>query len=104
VTHLVRGIIAFEQTAGRQSSGSSELCPFAARIDFCPQDPIELLADALVHESAHIKLRLTQLVGQMCPPDGAASYHHPWRREARPLSAVVVAPAPSRTNRIAARG
>lgn len=77
--------------AGRQCSGSSEQHPFAIRIDFCASDPAHLLADAIVHEAAHVKLRLAHLLSDMCGADDTPRLHHPWKSELRPLSAVFVA-------------
>src|SRR5262249_48870199 len=77
--------------AGRQESGSSELCPFAVRVDFCGDDPTHLLADALVHEAAHVKLRLSGILKDLSIRDDPPTLHHPWRPEARPISAVLVA-------------
>jgi HEXXH motif-containing protein len=91
VRYFVRAVIAGQMPPGRQMSGSSEQCPFAVRIDFCPTDPVAMLADALVHEAAHVKLRLSGLVRELCGIDTTPRLHHPWRPELRPLSGVLVA-------------
>jgi HEXXH motif-containing protein len=91
VRYFVRAIIAGHMPRGRQSSGSSEQFPFVIRVDFCPDDPIPMLADALVHEAAHVKLRLSGIVSTLCAADETPRFHHPWRPEPRPLAAVLVA-------------
>ena len=89
--YFVRAVIACTLPPGRQASGSSELCPFAVRIDFCAEDPSHLLADALVHEAAHVKLRLSGIARDLCVHDDPHTLHHPWRPEARPIAGVLVA-------------
>lgn len=91
VRYFVRAVVACTLPPGRQASGSSELCPFAVRVDFCAGDPSHLLADALVHEAAHVKLRLSGIAKDLCVHDDPHTLHHPWRPEARPIVAVLVA-------------
>ena len=91
VRYFVRAVASGQMTAGRQSSGSSVSHPFAIRVDFCPDDPLHLLADALVHEAAHVKLRLAGSVATFCIPEDDQRMHHPWRPDPRPLSAMFVA-------------
>ncbi len=89
--YFVRAIASGRLLSGRQSSGSSAECPFAIRIDFCSEDPIPLLADAIVHEASHVKLRLSGWLPALCPAEDTPRWRHPWRAELRPASAVIVA-------------
>ncbi len=89
--YFVRAVASGRLPPGRQSSGSSEARPWAIRIDCCIDDPVHLLADAVVHEAAHVKLRLSRLMPCLCEKDDTPRLHHPWRTELRPLSAVMVA-------------
>ena len=50
-----------------------------------------ILADALIHECAHLKLRLAMGLARFCEIGGRAAYRHPWRQEDRPLEALMVA-------------
>jgi HEXXH motif-containing protein len=92
VALLVRALCDTVAPPGRQTSGSSAACPFVVAIAFEAGAWPGYLADALVHESSHIKLRLiSRLAAVVAGDGGAADYRHPWRAEARPLEAVLVA-------------
>lgn len=89
--YFMLAIVSGRMPAGHQSSGSSTACPFVVRIDFCIDDPLHLLADAMVHEAAHVKLRLSGAVQAFCDVDDTPRHRHPWRADLRPLSALLVA-------------
>jgi hypothetical protein len=91
VTLLVRALLDGVAPAGRQTSGSSSSCPFVIAIDFEAGAWPGFLADAFVHETSHIKLRLVTSLEPVAQDDGQDSYRHPWRPEARPIEAVLVA-------------
>jgi hypothetical protein len=91
VTLLVRAVLDGVAPAGRQTSGSSASCPFVIAIDFEAGAWPGFLADALVHETSHMKLRLVTSLDPVVHDGGEASYHHPWRPEERPIEAVLVA-------------
>ena len=88
---MVRGLRAARAKPGRQSSGSSASCPFVMRLSFDPGAPPMVLADALIHECAHLKLRLAMGLARFCDGGGPTAYRHPWRQEDRPLEALMVA-------------
>jgi hypothetical protein len=91
VSMLFRGVRFARSGPGHMQSGSSALCPFVIMLVFDPGDGPVPLADALVHEVTHIKLRLAMRQGHFCEPDGPLRYRHPWRTDPRPLVALLVA-------------
>ncbi|MGO9057263.1 MAG: aKG-HExxH-type peptide beta-hydroxylase [Candidatus Binataceae bacterium] len=91
ILYMVRGLRAARAKPGRQSSGSSAACPFVIRLSFDPGAPPMVLADALIHECAHLKLRLAMGLTRFCDGGGPSVYRHPWRQEDRPLEALMVA-------------
>ena len=91
ILYMIRGLRAARARPGRQSSGSSASCPFVVRLSFDPGAPPMVLADALIHECAHLKLRLAMALARFCEIGGPPTYRHPWRQEDRPLEALMVA-------------
>lgn len=91
VRYLVRGLRMARSHVNKQSSGSSVLCPFTIAMSFDPNAWPGYLADALVHECAHIKLRMAMECTPFCTIGGPVVYHHPWRPDARPLEGLMLA-------------
>jgi len=91
VSLLVRVLIDGVAPPGHQTSGSSAACPFVVVIEFEAGAWPGFLADALVHECSHLKLRMAGKVEPLVAREGAARYRHPWRPDERPAEAVLVA-------------
>jgi hypothetical protein len=91
VAFLVRSVAYTEGATGRLASGSSALCPFVVAIACGRGLWPGFLADTLVHEASHIKLRLAMLVAPMVRDNGTPRYRHPWRADLRPPEAILVA-------------
>ena len=88
---FARALFVVEAPSGYHSSGSDASLPFILKVTCAPGTWSALLADSLVHETAHVKLRLAMRLAPFCHDDDYARFRHPWRREARPLSAVLLA-------------
>jgi HEXXH motif-containing protein len=85
VTHIaipLRG----EGTSFR--SGSHPAIPGLVELDMLAEDQI---LEALVHESAHLYLYLTEAGGPLINPDHTERYSSPLRADPRPLRGILLA-------------
>jgi uncharacterized protein len=88
---FVRGVVASRAAPGHQGSGSSSMCPFVVSVAIERNVWPLALADALVHEAAHVKLRCAMRFVELLDDDGTPRFRHPWRADPRPLEALLVA-------------
>ncbi len=89
--HFFRGLVAVESPPGHYSSGSSALFPYVLKLTVKQGSWPVLLADAIVHETAHVKLRCAMQFDSFLVSDDTLLYRHPWRPDLRPLRGVFVA-------------
>jgi HEXXH motif-containing protein len=93
VESFVRALFVPDAPPGSFSSGSVANMPYIVRVS-CHQNAWPaLLADSLIHEAAHVKLRMAMQVTRLLQDDSdnAAIYTHPWRQDRRPLTGVLLA-------------
>jgi HEXXH motif-containing protein len=73
-------------------SASTPELPLVVKLTIRDGESPSLLAETLVHETAHGKLEsLWDMAGLLEGDGGEARYHHPWRQDRRPLRAVFLA-------------
>lgn len=88
---FARALFVIESPAGLYSSGSDASMPFILKVTCAPGSWPALLADSLVHEVAHVKLRIAMRLATFCDKDETPRFRHPWRADERPLRAVILA-------------
>ncbi len=88
---FARALFVIEAPAGMYPSGSDASLPFILKVTCAPGSWPALLADSLLHEVAHVKLRIAMRLAQFCDDDETPRFRHPWRADDRPLRAVILA-------------
>ena len=83
-----RGAIAIDAPPGHVYSASVQELPLILQLTIRPDDPPILLAETIIHETAHVKLDTLLAVTALAENENEEGYHHPWRPDARPLRGV----------------
>jgi len=91
VAAFARALLVLDLPRGVYNSGSDPAMPFILKVTCAPGAWPAILADSLVHETAHVKLRMAMRLTRFFEDDETPRFQHPWRSDARPLRGIVVA-------------
>lgn len=87
---LVRSVEVRTVDTNVLSSGTSGDKPYAVTLAVDLRMPAAVVAEALVHETAHLKLHLLERLVSIADAS-SVRYRHPWRDDLRPARGVLVA-------------
>jgi HEXXH motif-containing protein len=88
----LRGVIAITAPGTHVYSASAAALPLIVKLTARTDESPPLLAETLVHETAHGKLEsLWDMAPLLANDDAESGYHHPWRPDPRPLRGVFLA-------------
>jgi HEXXH motif-containing protein len=83
VSAFFRGYVAIAGGHGCYSSGSSADHPLLMKLYVPPEPELPALAESIIHETSHIKLRCAMHLERFMDDDGEPRFHHPWRTDPR---------------------
>lgn len=87
---VFRGVVALDAPGGHTYSASAPTAPLIVQLTLRPKEFSVVLAETIVHETAHLKLHTLNEMEPLLVDDGALRHHHPWRPDLRPLQGVLL--------------
>jgi HEXXH motif-containing protein len=87
---LFRALLPIEMPNDNWNSASTGEAPLVLQLTFRQGSWPFLLADSIVHETAHEKLDMALSLARLLDNDMEPRYHHPWRPDARPMVGVLL--------------
>lgn len=89
IVTVFRAVIALDAPSGRVFSASSDKAPFVMQLTIRENEWRVVLAEMIVHESAHLKLHLLTTLDPLVVDNGERRFTHPWRTDLRPITGVL---------------
>jgi HEXXH motif-containing protein len=90
VDAFFRGLLPIEMPAANWNSASTGELPFVLQLTVREDAWPFLLADSILHETAHTKLDMAMLFTPLLLNDDQKIYQHPWRPDPRPMAGVLL--------------
>jgi HEXXH motif-containing protein len=90
VSALFGGLFPIRMPAGGWCSASTSALPFVLQLTIRRAAWPFLLADSILHETAHTKLDMAMMLTPLILNDDRRIYRHPWRPDLRPLAGVLL--------------
>jgi HEXXH motif-containing protein len=90
VRTFFRGLLAMKMPAERWNSASTGEYPGVLQLTLRRGGEPLLLAESILHESAHAKLDIAMGLQPLLVDDGVRRYRHPWRPDLRPITGVLL--------------
>jgi HEXXH motif-containing protein len=87
---VFRGVVALDAPGGHTYSASAPTSPLIVQLTLRPNEYSIVLAETIVHETAHLKLHTLNEMQPLLVDDGEARYRHPWRPDLRPMQGVLL--------------
>jgi HEXXH motif-containing protein len=87
---VFRGVLALDAPGGHTYSASCPTAPLIVQLTLRLKEFPTVLAETIVHETAHLKLHTLHEMEPLLVDDGVPRYHHPWRTDLRPLQGVLL--------------
>lgn len=87
---LFRGLLPIQMPGESWNSASTGEVPFTLQLTFREDSWPYLLADSILHETAHTKLDLAMSLVPLLENDSQRIYRHPWRPDLRPMVGVLL--------------
>ncbi|MCB9705521.1 MAG: hypothetical protein H6711_26860 [Myxococcales bacterium] len=90
VAYHFRGLLAMDMPLGRWNSASTRELPLVLQLTLRRQGNPWLLAESIVHESAHVRIDEATFLQPLIVDDGRRIFRHPWRPDLRPITGVLL--------------
>lgn len=90
VLAVFHGVVLLDAPGGHTYSASSPSAPLILQLTMRPNKFPIVLAETIVHETAHLKLHMLTEMEALLNNDEVPRYYHPWRPDLRPMKGVLL--------------